>query len=313
MANDFAAVMSANGAAGRAIVGSTSPNGLGKVARTDIADFAIVSLDSLLFTTKGDPEWTKRAPFVARLAPETLEVIAPREIKSIGDLQGRTVSFGDLDSAASLSGRMLFSRLGVAATQTNEPLPEALEALAAGKRDAVVVLGADGSRAVDRFGDDGRFHVVAIPWSSTLEPVYAPARVTAADRPNLIGAAEPVETVGEPMALVALDAPPGSQRADALGRLARVFLDNYDGFLSDDRDPHWRDVNLAADASWPVDPWPRLAAEQSWLDAKKASADASLDAFRASAKSAADSAGGPSAADSDQLYDSLTRWRGLMQ
>jgi hypothetical protein len=313
MANDFAAVMSANGATGRAIVGSTSPNGLGNVGKGDIADFAVVSLDSLLFSAKADPEWMKRDPFIARLAPEALEVIAPREIKSIADLQGRAVSFGDLDSATSICGRMLFSRLGVAANQMNEPLPEALDALAAGKRAAVVVLGAEGSRALDGFGGDGRFHVVSIPWSSTLEPVYAPARVSAADRPNLVGAAEPVETVGEPMALIALDAPPGSPRAEELGRLAQVFLDNYDGFLSDEHDAHWRDVNLAAGGSWPFEPWPRLGAAQSWLDAKKASADASLDAFRASAKSAGDSVGGPTASDSDQLYDSLTRWRGLMQ
>jgi TRAP-type uncharacterized transport system substrate-binding protein len=313
MAKDFAAVMSANGAAGRAIVGSTSPNGLGKIAKTDMADFAIVSLDSLLFSAKGDSDWMKRDPFVARLAPETLEVIAPREIKLIGDLQGRSVSFGDLDSATSISGRMLFSRLGVKPNETNEPLPEALDALAAGKRDAVVVLGADGSPALDAFGDDGRFHVLSIPWSGTLGAVYAPARVTASDRPNLVRATEAVETVAESMALVALDAPPDSQREDALGRLARVFFDNYDSFLGDDRDPHWRDVNLAADASWPSEPWPRLAAAQRWLDAKKTGADASLDAFRASAKSAEDSAGGPGAADSDRLYDSLTRWRGLMQ
>jgi len=95
--------------------------------------------------------------------------------------------------------------------------------------------------------------------------------------------------------------------------LAHIFLDNYDGFLGDDRDAHWRDVNLAAEASWPGEPWPRLAAAQSWLDAKKTSADASLDAFRASAKSAAGSPSWPSAADSDRLYDGLTRWRGLMQ
>ena len=209
----------------------------------------------------------------ANLRAKLLEVIAPREIKSIGDLQGRAVSFGDLDSATSISGRMLFSRLGVTPAQTNEPLPEALDALAAGKRDAVVVLGADGSRAFDGFGDDRRFHVVSIPWSTTLGAVYAPARVTASDRPNLVRATQPVETVAEPMALVALDAPANSQRADALGRLTRVFFDNYDSFLSDDRDPHWRDVNLAADASWPFEPWPRLAAAQGWLDAKKTSAD----------------------------------------
>jgi hypothetical protein len=313
MAKDFAAVMSANGAPGHAIVGPTSPDGLGKVLRTDLADLAIVSLDSLVSSAKGDPEWMKRVPYIARLAPETLEVIAPREVKSINDLQGKLVSFGELDSATSTSGRMLFSRLGVTLNQTNGPLPEALDALAAGKVDAVVVLGAEGTPALDDFGADGRFHIVAIPWSATLEPVYAPAHVTAAERANLVGATTPVETVGEPVALVALDAPPGSPRAEAVGRLARIFFDSYDGFLSDDRDGHWRDVNLAADVSWPGEPWPRLAAAQSWLDGKKASADASLDAFRASAKSAANSPSWPNAADSDRLYDGLTRWRGLMQ
>jgi hypothetical protein len=313
MARDFAAVMSASGAPGRAIAGSTSPNGLGKVLKTDMADFAIVSLDSLLSGAKGDAEWMKRDPFVARLPPETLAVIAPREIKSINGLQGKTVSFGDLDSATSTSGRMLFSRLGVTANQTNAPLPEALDQLAAGKVDAVVVLGSEESPALADFGGDGRFHIVAVPWSPTLEPVYTPAHVAAADRPNLVSATGPVDTVGEPMALVALDAAAGSPRAEALGRVARLFFDNYNGFLGDGHDPHWREVNLAAEAAWPAGPWPRLGAAQSWLDAKKSSPDQSLDAFRASAKSAVDSASWPSAADSDRLYDGLTRWRGLMQ
>jgi hypothetical protein len=234
-------------------------------------------------------------------------------VKSINDLQGKTVSFGDLDSATSTSGRMLFSRLGITANQTNEPLPEALDRLSAGKVDAVVVLGAEESLALRDFGADGRFHVVPVSWSPALEPVYTPAHVTATDRPNLVNPTAPVETVGEPMALVALDAAPGSPRAEGLGRIARLFFDNYDKFLGGERDSHWRDVNLAADASWPTEPWPRLGAAQSWLDAKKSSADGSLETFRASAKSAAASAGWPSAADSDRLYEGLTRWRGLMQ
>ena len=185
MAKDFATVMSASGAPGRAIVGSTSPNGLGKVLKTDVADLAIISLDSLLSSAKGDPEWIKRVPFVARLAPETLAVIAPRDIKSISDLQGKTVSFGDLDSATSTGGRMLFSRLGVTANQTNEPLTDALDRLSAGKIDAVVVLGGDESPALSDFGADGRFHIVPVPWSPTLGQIYAPARITSGDRPIL--------------------------------------------------------------------------------------------------------------------------------
>ena len=279
-----------------------------------MADFAIVSLDSLLFSAKGDPEWTKRDPFVARLAPETVEVIAPREVKSIGDLQGKTVSFGDLDSATSTSGRMLFSRLGVTPNQTNEPLPEALDALAAGKRDAVVVLGAEGSRGARRIWRrralSHRLHSLVGGFGAGLRSgardCERPAQSRPRDRTRRNGRRAD-----------------GARRARRAGGIRRarmrsagsrgVFFDNYDSFLSDDRDAHWRDVNLAADASWPFEPWPRLAAAQGWLDAKKTSADASLDAFRASAKSAADFGRRPSAADSDRLYDGLTRWRGLMQ
>jgi TRAP-type uncharacterized transport system substrate-binding protein len=313
MAKDFAEVMGAAGAQGRSIVGSTSPNGLGKVLKGPMADFAIVSLDSLLSSAKGDADWMKRAPYVTRLAPETLAVIAGRDVKSLNDLQGKTISFGDLDSATSTSGRMLFSRLGVTVNQVNDPMPEGLDRLASGKVDAVVVLGADDAPALADFGGDGRFHIVPVPWSPSLEPVYAPAQITAAERPNLVNPTGPVETVGEPMALVALDAAAGSPRADGLGKIARLFFDNYSGFLEDERDSHWRDVNLAAETSWPTGPWPRLVAVQSWLDAKKSPTDGSLETFRASAKSASASTSWPSAADSDRLYEGLTRWRGLMQ
>ena len=313
MAKDFADVLNDRGAAGRAIVGPTSPTGIAKVMRTDLADFAIVTFDTLAVGVKYAPDWPQRAPIVARLAPETIEIIAPKEVKSIGDLDGKTVSFGDPDGAIGITARLLFSRLGVTVNPTYEPLADALDALSAGKRGAVFVMGAKDAHALENFGGDGRYHVVAVPWAPALEQVYAPARVDAASRPNLVAANDSVETVAEPMALITLDATAGSPRADALGRTARVFFDSYDAFLSSERDDHWRDVNLAADPSVPNAAWQRLAAAQGWLDERKTSADASLDAFRASAKSAADASGGPKAEDSDRLYDDLTRWRSLMQ
>lgn len=143
--------------------------------------------------------------------------------------------------------------------------------------------------------------------------MYTPARIASADRPNLVPANDTVETVGEPLALVALDAAAGSPRADAAGRVARAFFEGYDAFLGDDRAAQWRDVNLEADPSVSKLPWSRLAAAQGWLDEHKTTGDASLDAFRVSAKSAADASGGPKAEDSDRLYEDLTRWRSLMQ
>jgi TRAP-type uncharacterized transport system substrate-binding protein len=313
MAKDFAEILNDKGVAGRAIVGPTSPTGIAKVMRTDLADFAIVPADTLAVGVKYAPDWPQRAPVVVRLAPETIEIIAPKAVQSIADLQDKSVSLGDPDGALGIAGRLLFSRLGINVNPAYEPLAEALDALTAGKRGAVVVMGVKDAHTLESFGDDGRYHVVAVPWAPALEPFYVPARVAAADRPNLVAASDTVETVAEPMALVALDAAAGSQRADALGRTVRVFFDNYEAFLSSDRDGHWRDVNLAADASVPSGSWQRLAAAQGWLDEHKTSADAALDAFRASARSAAEAEGGPKAEDSDRLYDDLTRWRSLMQ
>jgi len=312
MAREFVEVLGDQGVQGRAIVGSTAPTGIARVMRTDMADFAIVTLDSLAVSVKYQPDWPKRVPLVAPLAPETIEVVASKDVKSLADLAGKSVSFGDPDGTTGISAKLLFSRLGVTVAPTYEPLADALAALAGGKRDAVVVLGAREAHALDGFGGDGRFHLVAIPWSPPLESVYAPARIAASDRPNLIRANDTVETVAAPMALVAIDAPAGSPRADALGRLARAFFDTYESTLTAGRDEHWGEINLAADAAVPNADWPRLAAAQGWVDERKASANASLDAFRATAK-AAGAGGGPKAEDSDRLYDSLTRWRSLLQ
>ncbi len=313
MARDFAAALGDNGAPGRAIVGSTSPDGIAKVARLSLADFAILPLDTAIVATKEDPKWPGRDPVVTPLAPETLEVIAPRDVKSLADLDGKSVSFGDPDSATANTARLLFSRLGVNVSPAYEPLTEGLTALSAGRRGAVVVMGAKEANALDGFGGDGQFHIVAIPWSDAFKDVYAPSRVPANDRPNLIPANDFVETVAEPMALVAIEAPANAPRSEAIGRVAQAFITHYDALLTDGRDPHWRDVNLAAEASLLSDAWPRLPAVQGWLDENKKSTDASLESFRQAAKMAAATAGGPKAEDSDRLYDDLTRWRSLMQ
>ena len=311
MAREFVETLGDQGAQGRAIVGSTAPTGIAKVMRTDMADFAIVTLDSLAVSVKYQPDWGKRVPVVAPLAPETIEVVAGKDVKSLGDLAGKSVSFGDPDGTTGISAKLLFQRLGVTVSPVYEPLADALSAMAAGKRDAVVVLGGQEAHALDGFGADGRFRLVPIPWSAPLEQVYAPARVTSADRPNLIAANDSVETVAAPMALVAVDAPTGSPRADAIGKTARAFFDSYETTLVPGREPHWRDVNLAAAVSVANADWPRLPAAQSWVDEHKTTANASLDAFRAAAKAA--EAGGAKPEDSDRLYDSLTRWRSLMQ
>ena len=211
MAGELVAALKSAGLKARTVIGQTSPGGL---AARDIRATPRISRlrrwTRCLATTRTGPEWEDRAPYVSRLANETIEIIAPKSVTELGQLTGRKVSYGPIDSADGATAGAMFSRLGVSPKPIREPLPASLNDLAAGKIDAVVIAGAGNSKAVADFGKDGRFHLVAVPWSPALRGAYAPARLTAQDRPNLIGADEKVDAVAAPMALIAINAPAGS-------------------------------------------------------------------------------------------------------
>ena len=308
LAGEFVAALQADGAKGRVIAGRTSPAALAHAVKSDGADFAIAPMDALIDNDKATADWRQRAPYIARLGAETIEIVAPRAIADIRQLDGRDVGFGVVDGAGAATAATLFSRLGVAPKPSFAPLGPALADLAAGKLAAVVAVGAKSSKTLADFGKDGRFHVIPVLWTPALRALYAPARLTAKDRPNLIGAEERVDTLGAPMALIALDAAPSSARAEQLAALTKSFFEAFDKLLGPDKDATWRDVNLAAAA-----PWPRLRAAQAWIDLNAAAPNASLDAFRAVAKTVTLANGGPGAEDSDRLYDSLMQWRSAGQ
>jgi TRAP-type uncharacterized transport system substrate-binding protein len=308
LAGDFVAAMQAGGASGKVVAGGVSAAALGAAVDGDSADLAIAPLDALVANPQASATWRERAPFIAKLSGEPIEIIAARDVADLRQLAGREVGFGPADSADATSAAVLFNALGVAPRPDYEPLADALNDLAAGRLAAVVAVDGRCAPALAQFGGDRRFHELAVRWTPALRSAYAPARLTAKDRPNLIDAAERIDTVAAPRALIALDAAPGSPRAQAAAALTKTFFAGFDRLLVPDKDSAWRDVNLAAEA-----PWPRLRAAQEWIDAARPASDPSLQSFRAAARGAASADGGPAAQDSDRLYDSLMQWRGAGQ
>jgi TRAP-type uncharacterized transport system substrate-binding protein len=306
LASELAGVMNGDDAQIKTFTGATSHSVMAKAVASDAADFALVPVDEFVEPGQG-ADWRQRAPYIARLHNEEVELVTSRAIADIRQLAGRKVNVGAADSAAAASAALIFSRLNVAATWTNFTLREALQRLKDGRIDAVLMIGGRNSELLTAFGDDGRFHLAAIPYAPSLGAAYAPARETAKDWPKLIGADEKVDTLSVPLALVAIDGA-DAERAQRLAPAAGRFLANFQQLLDDSKDPGWRDVNLAAK----LDQTPRFAAAQAWLDQNKGAASADLDAFRATAQ-AIDANGGPSGADSDRLYQNLIRLSGAGQ
>jgi len=307
LASDFVAAMHAGGSEGKVVAGGVSAAALGAAVNADSADLAIAPLDALIADPQASAAWRERAPYIAKLNGEPIEIVAARNIADLRQLAGQQVGFGVANSADAVSAAALFNALGVAPRPTYEPLADALNDLGAGRLAAVVAIDGRCAPALAQFGADKRFRELAVHWTPAMRSSYAPVRLTAKDRPNLIDATEGVDTVAAPRALIALDAAPGSPRAEAAAALTKTFFQGFDRLLVADKDGAWRDVNLAAEA-----PWPRLRAAQEWIDAARpaSAADASLQSFRAAARGADSADGGPAAQDSDRLYDSLMQWRG---
>ena len=183
IAAELIAQAQANGLRLRSVAGAASLPAIGKAVLADSADFAIAPLDAVQAAGKNAPDWKERAPYVARLANEPIEIIAPRAITDVNQLDGRKVNVEAADSAAAASAALLFARLNIAPKFSNGFLADALGDLSDGKLDAVLVIGGKTSKSLVDFGRDGRFHILSLPWNPALQALYSPARHPAPPAP----------------------------------------------------------------------------------------------------------------------------------
>src|SRR6202521_5801478 len=79
-----------------------------------------------------------RVNYIVRLPVSEVQVLARNEIKSIEDLRGKKVSFGPAGSGSSLTGTIVFQRLGIQVEQVLYDNPTALQKLKTGELAALV-------------------------------------------------------------------------------------------------------------------------------------------------------------------------------
>jgi TRAP-type uncharacterized transport system substrate-binding protein len=305
MATELVNAAKGAGLKAHAWAGKTSPGALAKFVESDGGDFAVTTIDVLAADPKA-ADLRARSPLVARLANEPVVVIARAGVDDVKQLDGRPVSFGEADGVIDVSGQSLFARLGVAPKVVHEKVEAALASLTAGKLDAIVMLGADESRAVNEAAKSGKLRALSIPWRDELADRYAPARLSAKDLPGLASADAVVDTIGVPFGVVAIDAADGSQRATQDAPFVAAMFERHQPLLGAGADPKWREVNLGAETDWP-----RLAPARDWIAKHSAGADPALDRFRATAKTADSGVAAPALAD--KLYDNLLRSGGGAQ
>ena len=289
------------------IVGRGSVQSVADILFLQGVDLGIVRADTLDYLEKkGFAKDIKRQfTYVTKLYNEEMTIIAPKSVRTLKDLEGRTVSVDLPNGGTFVTALTVAERIGLKANFVYVEQRIAMEKLKKGEIDAVVVVGGKPYKSVSGFNNDGRFHLVTVDYEKPLQSDYLPASLTAKDYPNLIAEGETVDTIAVPAVLAAYNWTPGSERYRKLSQFVEAFFTKFPAFQNAPFHPKWKEVSLAA----PLSGWTRLSYAQQWLDAHGIgpTARGRFDDFMNQNPAAAK--GAQSQADRDTLFKQFQSWQ----
>jgi hypothetical protein len=197
-------------------------------------------------TQRKTPNLESRIHYIIRLPVSELHVLARTDIKSIEDLRGKKVNFGPAGSASSLTGTIVFQRLGVQVEHVRFDNPTALQKLKSGELAALVrVIG----KPLDFFAQIPAhlgLHLVPIPFSNIFADHYTLGEFTSEEYPTLVPQGKKIDTIAVPAVLAVFNWPKNTDRYRRVQRFTEALFTKWDQFREPPRHPKWRDVNLAA-------------------------------------------------------------------
>jgi TRAP-type uncharacterized transport system substrate-binding protein len=211
-------------------------------------DLAVTQSDVFEYfrTERKTPNLQSRVHYILRLPIAELHILAKTDIRALEDLRGKKVNFGPAGSGSSLTGTIVFQRLGVQVDQVLIDQQSALQKLQSGEVAALVRVVGKPVDFFTRIPPNSGLHLIPIPYTKTFADYYTVGEFEAKDYPSLIAEGEKIETIAVPAVLSVFNWPRSSDRYRRIERFAERLFANWDQFLVTPRHLKWRDVNLGA-------------------------------------------------------------------
>ena len=248
------------------IVGRGSVQSVADILFLQGVDLGIVRADTLDYLEKKGfaKDIKKQFSYVTKLYNEEMYVIASKSVRSMKELDGKTVSVDLPNGGTFVTATVVFERLGIKPKFVYIEQRIAMEKLKAGEIDAVIAVGGKPYKSVSQFKDD-RFHLVPVDYAKPLQGDYLPATLSAKDYPNLISDQQQVDTIAVPAVLAAYNWAPNTERYRKLALFVDNFFTNFPKFQNPPFHPKWKEVSLSA----PLPDWQRFPAARQWLERHK--------------------------------------------
>jgi TRAP transporter TAXI family solute receptor len=273
------------------VIGKGSVQNLIDILRLKSVDMGFVLSDALEFVKNeyGVANIESQVNYITKVFNADVHIVARKEIQTIRDLNGKKV-FAERNLGYA-SARNLFNRLGIKADIDSKTDDAAgMQKVLTGEGDAWFgPIGKVAGIIRNIKNDEGRFHLVAVPYEKAIIGPYLPSSFTAADYPNLVPPGETVDTVALSSLLVVYNWSPGTDRYNRVARFIDALFSKIDLFQKPPRHPKWQETTLTAT----IPGLQRFKAADDWLT-------------RAAARSA--EANGPQATQK-QLYNEFLEWK----
>jgi TRAP-type uncharacterized transport system substrate-binding protein len=226
-------------------------------------DIAVTQADVFEFfrSVRKTPNLDKRVNYILRFPVAEVQIVARDDIRTIEDLRGKKVHFAALGSASTITGPIVFQRLGVDVQQVVGEIPGAVEKMRTGELAAIVRVVQKPVDHIATIPANSGLHFITVPYSRIFADYYAPAELTHADYPNLVPEGERVGTIAVPSVLAVFNWPKKSDRYRRVARFVQLLFAKFDKLQHPPFHPRWRDVNLAAT----VPGWTRFSVAQDEL------------------------------------------------
>jgi len=254
------------------------------------------------------PNLENRVHYIIRLPVAELHVTARADIRTLESLRGQKVVFGPPGSSPTLTGPIVFQRLGIPVEPVFIDFSNGMKMLRSG--EVAGLLGVV-SKPVDywtKIPADAGLQLLPVPYTKALADLYVVSEFTNQDYPNLIPANQRIETIAVPSVLAAYNWPKNSDRYRRIERFTQYLFNRWDKLTQPPFHARWRDVNLAAT----VPGWTRFSVSEQMLQRLAQGSSADREAkrdFQTYVSSRPGRAAPITQADKDALFREFLQWR----
>jgi TRAP-type uncharacterized transport system substrate-binding protein len=187
----------------------------------------------------------RRVHYISQMYIGELHVFARNDIKTLKDLDGKKVGFNTKGAGPTITGPILFERLGINVEPVFVNNAVGLEMMKTGELAAILhTVGKPNNLFANLKSDIG--HFLPVEFTDKFADYYVPSTLGHEDYPNLFKPGEKVETLGIPVVLAVYNWSRENDRFRRVERFIQTYFEKFDTLRKPPYHPKWKEINLAA-------------------------------------------------------------------